>query len=269
VIIPIINSPKLNIRINRERLSEQVVNQLQTAVIRGELSPGDRLPPERELAESLGVSRTVIREAVKTLENRGLVRVLVGSGTFVARVSPKVVSTSVSLFLQQGPSTFENLYEVRAALEVEIAGFAAQRATAADLEAIEAVIGRFEAIVRDMTAGGQPVDERRAELAEADMAFHIALGKAAGNPLFHILLEPVSDLLLEWFRVAIAMDGSVDGAVRDHRRLLDLVRAGDVAGARRVAREHLDEGLRKWHAIAARLGQAAQGQRSAAREAGR
>ena len=79
------------LQIRRESLSEQVAEKIQQFIIQGHLRPGDRLPPERELGEQLGVSRTVIREATKQLQERGLVKVLTGSGTYVSKIEPEAI----------------------------------------------------------------------------------------------------------------------------------------------------------------------------------
>ena len=82
-------------QVKRERLSEQIAEQIQRNIIEGKLKQGDRLQPERDLAEQFGVSRTVIREATKVLQERGLVKVITGSGTYATRIKPAAVSQSI------------------------------------------------------------------------------------------------------------------------------------------------------------------------------
>jgi GntR family transcriptional repressor for pyruvate dehydrogenase complex len=120
------------LHVNRARLSEQVAEQIQSMIIQGKIKQGDRLPPERELAEQLGVSRTVIRESTKVLQERGLVKVLTGSGTYATRVESENVSQSIGLFVRGKKHTFRDLLEIRKMLEIEVAGLAAERATEED-----------------------------------------------------------------------------------------------------------------------------------------
>jgi len=94
-----------HVSVKRTRLSEQIAEQIQQIIVQGHLQAGDRLPPERELAEQLGVSRTVVREATKVLEERGLVKIVTGSGTYATRVQPSVVSQSIG-FKFSGESIF-------------------------------------------------------------------------------------------------------------------------------------------------------------------
>ena len=99
-------------QVRRGRLSEQVAEQIQHIIVQGRLKEGDRLPPERDMAEKLGVSRAVIREATKVLQERGLVKVLTGNGTYVTRVEPEVVSQSIGLFVRGNKHSFRDLLEI-------------------------------------------------------------------------------------------------------------------------------------------------------------
>lgn len=226
-----------NLKITRERLYEQVVQQLQELVISGRLQPGDKLPPERQLAEQLGVSRTVIREAIKTLEQRGLVKVLTGSGTYVSQMDPRIVSESISLLVQQSTSSFDHLNEVRRMLEIEITGFAAERAQLEDIEAMEEAVQEMEDAVANMK--GRP--DLLEDFVEADLAFHDALAKAAQNPLLPILLDPISDLLVEFRRLASSGPGAPEDALNYHRKILKYLKARDVSTCRELMREHLEK----------------------------
>ncbi len=131
-----------HLRVSRESLSDQVAEQLQQLIIEGGLKPGEKLPPERDLCDQLGVSRTVIREAVQRLQVQGLLRVVGGSGTYISRVDPGVVAQSIGLFMSSHDHTFQDLLEIRRFIEVEIAGLAAERASPKDFEILEEVLNR-------------------------------------------------------------------------------------------------------------------------------
>src|ERR671935_2210582 len=124
------NSQPTFTRIRREpRLSDRVAALLLETIVARGLQPGDRLPSERELGEQFGVSRTVIREAVRALAAKGVIEVRTGSGLRVAAVDASSVSESMSLFMRGGGIEFEKVHEVRTVLEVHIAGLAAERAS--------------------------------------------------------------------------------------------------------------------------------------------
>src|SRR3954464_7521810 len=138
-------APALFGTVNRERrLSDKVADMMLETILSDRLKVGDRLPSERELGEQFGVSRTVVREAVRALVTKGVIDVRSGSGLRVAAVDANAVSESMSLFLRGGTLDFEKVHEVRTLLEVHIAGLAADRATTADLAGLREVHERME-----------------------------------------------------------------------------------------------------------------------------
>ena len=224
-----------SVKISRQRLYQQVAQQLQEMILDGDLQPGNKLPPERQMAEQMGVSRTVIREAVKTLEQRGLVKVLTGDGTYVSQIDPETVSESIGRFIRQRVYSFEALNEVRLIFEVELAGLAAQRASAQIVEALEKSLHEMEIVV----ARSDKQSDWLERFVKADLDFHNALVEASQNPLLPILLEPISDHLLEFRRQASSAPGAVESALNYHRQILNCVKARDASGCRDLMREHL------------------------------
>src|SRR5258706_1980367 len=194
------------VQVRRESLSVQAAEQIQQFIIRGELRPGDRLPPERELSEQLGVSRTVVREATKLLQERGLVKVLTGSGSFVSKVESSAISQSISLFMWGHGHAFHDLLEIRKMFEVEIAGLAAERATAEEVRELEAALAQMSAGAEAGTAGLE-------KFVLADLLFHHVLAKASKNSLLPLLLAPINDLLLEVSRHASSLPGAPASAI--------------------------------------------------------
>ena len=154
-------------RIPRERLYEHIASHIEELIVAGKLTPGDQLPPERELARQMQVGRGAIRESVKLLAERGLVEVLPGRGTFV--VEPDVLSLTAQLdrFLRIGLASFNALMEVRSVLEVATAGLAAQRATEEDLERLEAAVIQMDQNLQSP-----------AEYVAAHLSFHRCLAEA-------------------------------------------------------------------------------------------
>lgn len=197
-------------------------------VISGGLTPGNRLPPERELCEHLGVSRTVVREALNLLEARGLISIEHGRGAVVSGGSPGAVRDSLGLLLRVQPKTLRELLEVRRIMETETAGLAAERADAEDVAAMRAQLDRMRASI-DAPEG----------YVDADVAFHALLARAARNDVLLAILEPAVDLLRASRQVSAARPGNAPRALGEHERILERVQGGDADGARAEMRAHL------------------------------
>jgi GntR family transcriptional repressor for pyruvate dehydrogenase complex len=217
--------------LKRDKLYKQVADQIQNLIVADSLRPGDKLPGERELAERMGVSRTVIREAIRVLSDRGLVRVKSGCGTYVRELSHKDAAASIELFLKlkQSPESFQYVYEVRRMLEVEAAGLAAQRADQADYEAMETAIKGMVAHKDDPN-----------KYAECDFAFHAAVAAATHNELFGVLLGPISGLLEGMVRVSLDAPNAVKEGLAHHHNVLKQIKSRDTEKARQAMRDHLD-----------------------------
>jgi GntR family transcriptional repressor for pyruvate dehydrogenase complex len=226
-----------NLPIRRESLSVQVAEQLQQFIVRGGLRPGDRLPPERELGEQLGVSRTVVREATKQLQERGLLKVMTGSGTYVSKVDPSTVSQSIGLFMWGHGHAFHELLEIRKMLEVEIAGLAAERATEEDWVQLEAAITQMAAGLSQVHTNAASLEE----FVQADLRFHQVMAQASKNSLLPLLLSPITDLLLAFSRQASSLPGAPENAIHFHQTLLEHIRSRDSMNCRLVMRQHLTD----------------------------
>ena len=210
------------------RLSDNVAAALLAKVTSGEYSAGDRLPPEREMAIRFGVSRTVIREAMKSLASRGVVAVRAGSGVFVARAQASAAAASLRLLvLGESELNYEQVNEVRETLEVRIAELAAARATDADRERLRRALGDQETAVT-----GE-------DYARADGAFHLAIADSSHNQLFRIVLEAVGDVMLEVRRRVAYMPTARERVTADHRVIAAAIVRADAAEAAREMEQHL------------------------------
>jgi GntR family transcriptional regulator, transcriptional repressor for pyruvate dehydrogenase complex len=211
------------------RLSDKVAEQLLDGIVSGRLQPGDRLPSERELAQTFAVSRTVIREAVRSLVTRGLVVSQSGSRLRVTAMSPGAVSESMSLLVNSiGSLGYGKVDEVRTVLEMTIVGLAAERATPEDMSILRAAA---EALLKpDLTA---------AEASRHDVAFHRELAQATKNELFVVLLDSIGDVLLDVRLHALSRPSGIKYASDAHRRIFSKVAQHDVAGARDEMHLHL------------------------------
>ena len=218
--------------LNSARLSEQVVEQIEMLIVNGQLKPGDRLPAERELGERFAVSRTVIREATRSLQEKGLVAIRPGVGTFIHDGTSDIMRQSLERMVlidkQQG---LENLMQVREMLEPGIAALAAQKAEPDDIAAMQAAI-----VVMDGT-----MDEVEQFIA-ADHDFHLALAHATRNQLLVYLIDSIVDSLTQQRRRTF--QGGKDGPQRGqeyHKRILGTIKNHDSELARNLMMEHLQQ----------------------------
>jgi DNA-binding FadR family transcriptional regulator len=150
-------------------------------------------------------------------------------------MDPGVVSESIGLLVRQSTSSFDHLNEIRRMLEIEIAGLASKRAKPEDIEVMEQAVQEMETAVANM----KDHPDRLEDFVEADLAFHNALAKAAQNPLLPVLLEPISDLLLDFRRLASSAPGAPEDALSYHHKILEQVKDRDVSTCREMMREHL------------------------------
>lgn len=215
-------------RTPRTRLRDRAAEQLLDLVVSGDLSPGERLPPERELCARLEVSRTVVREALNLLEARGLISIEHGRGAVVSGGDTRAVRDTLGLLLRVQPGTLRELLEMRRILEVEIAGLAARRAGPEDVLAMEAQLERMRGSI-DIPEG----------YVDADVEFHALLARSVRNGVLLTMLEPVVDLLRASRRVSAARPGNAERALGEHERILRRVEIGDAEGAREEMRSHL------------------------------
>jgi len=220
-------------------LTGRVVNQLEALIVDHRLQPSDRLPAINELAQQLGVSRTVIREAIGSLAARGLLEVRHGSRTVVSRPSAETVTQSMSRYLRAGQTALniDKVSHVRRVLEIEIAGCAAEQRTAQDLVRLEALLAEMSAIVK-------AIDNRqtyRPHYVQSDVNFHTALAYATGNDLFPVVLNSLVDVMLDVRELGFVVPGSLEKALHFHTAIYEQVKAGNVEGARDAMRVHLLE----------------------------
>jgi GntR family transcriptional regulator, transcriptional repressor for pyruvate dehydrogenase complex len=213
-------------------LTERAEQQIEELILSRALKGGDRLPSERDLGEKLGVSKTVVREAVRSLAAKGLIEVRTGSGMYVQHLGPELIAGPLNILLRLQALKPQEVHEVREVLEVTLAALAAERARPEHVAAMEAAVAALKA--KPLTA---------ARFAEADLAFHNALAEAADNPLFTLLVHSLNDVMLEVRRSAFRSDGerAARRGYRHHSKILAEVKARNVEGARRAMVDHLAE----------------------------
>jgi GntR family transcriptional regulator, transcriptional repressor for pyruvate dehydrogenase complex len=212
------------------RLGEQVARQIQEMILDGRLPVGSQLPPERELAEKFGVSRTVIREAIKVLSERGLIEVVPGRGSFVTLLDAASAAFNLGLLVKAHGASLTQFHEIRSVLEVAATGLAAERATPEDLTRLREMADRMD---------GYLSTDAQEEFVDADVAFHSFLADASHNPLFQVVLSPIIDILAEIRRVTYHIADSPRRGQGFHHRILACIERADVEGARETMTEHM------------------------------
>lgn len=226
-------SERLVTALTREAtLAQRVENELERLILESRLGEGDRLPSERELANQFGVSRTVVREAVRALAARRLVDVGVGRGTVVRMPTPETAGESMRLLLrmQAGGADTDKVSEVRRIMEDEIASLAASRRTAGDLRAMREILDE----------AGRHIDDPDAFI-KTDVSFHSQLARATQNELFVLLLDSITEVMTEVRLLGLRIPGTARRALEHHTAVFEAVRAGDPEHARRAMDAHMDE----------------------------
>jgi GntR family transcriptional repressor for pyruvate dehydrogenase complex len=212
-------------RVPRQRLYEQIAQQLYDHISTAGLKPGDRLPPERELAARLGVSRASLAQALVALEVLGVVSVRHGDGAVVVEhPSDRQVVSALRTHRERLP----DVLDARAALEVKLAALAAERRTQADLSSIDQTLAEMAA---DIEVGGRGVD--------GDERFHAAVTAAGHSLLLARLMRENSDLIRQSRLESLGQPGRPAASLAGHQRIADAIRRQDVSGAAAAMEAHI------------------------------
>jgi GntR family transcriptional repressor for pyruvate dehydrogenase complex len=221
----------VTLNLQRARLYEQLVDMIRKQIVEGKLKQGDQLPNERDLALQYGVSRTVVREAIKALVQKGLIEVRGGTGTFVTDSTTRALQHSLELMMSMGKSDhLKEVVELREILEPEIAARAAAHATREQIKVLRAAFETMSANLDSVT-----------NFIVADNQFHLALATATGNTLFPKILNSVVDLLFAMRSHIFSVEGGPQRGQWHHAKILEAVSAGDSDRARRAMVAHLQQ----------------------------
>ena len=214
--------------VRRSRLYEGIIEQVHALIADGRLKPGDQLPPERVLAETFGVSRTSVREALRALELRGLITGKQGGGTFVRSVSAEDLVRPMASALLAGKREIAELFELREMIEPPIARKAAERAEPRHLAELERILDQQRLKV-----------ERGEPYPDEDAAFHYTVAVAASNAPLLRLVDVVLELLRESRSTYLQSGERPRRSLEGHRKVLDALRAHNPDEAERSMREHI------------------------------
>ena len=221
--------------------SEEVISQLREMIHRGELRPGDRLPPERDLAKLLGVSRPTLRAGIRSLAAVGVLQSRQGAGTFVVKADgpPSLDSSPLRLMASLHGFTSAEMFEARQSLEMAVAGLAAERATGDQMATMsEEVAGMFASL-----------DDPEQFLVH-DVRFHQTIGAASGNRILTSLMNMVATILYDSRIKTIKRATDLKESAEMHRQIYRAIRDHDTEAARQAMSEHLVRAQRAWESEA-------------------
>lgn len=221
-------------RVKQGKVSDVVAKELEKNILQGLWTPGDKLPPERELAAQMSVSRPSLRTAIQQLEKRGLVETRQGGGTYIKNfLAPSLTDPLMQMF-QTHPDTAMDFVEFRSIIEGNAAYLAAMRATDADRELLQACFESMEAAHAD----DDPENE-----AEIDADFHLIIAESSHNAVLLHIMRAMVNILREgvfYNRMQLyTRRGSRDLLLKQHRAIYDPIMAGDPDLARQAAKAHL------------------------------
>jgi GntR family transcriptional repressor for pyruvate dehydrogenase complex len=216
--------------VRKTKLYEKVAQQIRGLIRDGLLKPGDKLPPERELAETFQVSRSSLRDAIRSLEVMGLLEPRQGEGTIVLDLDASALVSPLSTMLRQKRELVGELLDLRRIIEPPLAARAAAHATPEELVYMEEILGRQK----------EKVD--RGELAvEEDTEFHYALASAAKNSVVLKVVDVFMDLLRESRERSLQVEGRLQKSFLGHKRILSAVHRRDAVAAENAMRRHIEE----------------------------
>jgi GntR family transcriptional repressor for pyruvate dehydrogenase complex len=210
------------------KYSEQISHQLLQRIVDGHFKPGERLPPERDLASIFNVSRVVVRESIGSLEAMGIVDVRQGRGTTVNPVDEWNTLDSQVLLLLHGDEVFSQLMETRQIIEPDMAALAAKRILDDELEALR-------------LCSELPEDDSVEEHVERDMNFHLMIAKATHNPVLLMVLSSTSELLREGRRRIFNVPGELARARQWHHAIYEAIASRDADAAREAMAAHMEQ----------------------------
>ena len=219
-------------KIQKKKLSHEVLDRLRERIHSGEFSLGDHLPSERELMEHYGVGRPAIREAMQTLEREGILEISHGERARIVTPTAKELIRQIAggakHLLRTQPGTLENVKEARLFLETGMARIAAQTADKDDVVRLQMRLADQHAAISNQQ-----------QFIRCDMAFHREIATISGNPIFPAIVEALFDWASEHYVSSVIASGAETVTLSEHQRILDAISRGDPEAAAQAMTEHL------------------------------
>lgn len=214
--------------IDRSGITELVVRRIKELLESGDLKAGSRLPPERELAEMLGISRPSLRTALKALSVMGIIRAKPGAGTFIAEAIPEIFLEPMQFMALINKTALDEIFEARLIIESALAELAAEKATKEDLQAIEIELEGMYGNMNNPEA-----------FFEHDLRFHHVIAQASKNHVMSGIMETLVQMLYQMRRKTIARTRGMEEAIEFHRKIYNSIKRHDSKGARKLMSDHL------------------------------
>ena len=218
-------SPKVFQSIQQPSVVDQIIEMVKSALINGELTPGEQLPSEPELARQLGVGRSAVREALKVLQAIGVVVSIRGSGTFIVEEPSERLLNPLSFAIMLGTNVSSELIELRVMIQIGYCELAASQATDEDWKAIDNAASAIESLAKDRDADYE-------KLAHLDLAFHYAILEATHNPLVQKIGRTVEELFFQSIRDTFKEPDNVQQAIKAHHIIITALRSQDIVNIR-------------------------------------
>lgn len=224
-------SPQLELhQVPRTKVYHEIVAQIRELIAAGRIKPGDRLPPERELAELFKASRSSVRDAIRVLDQMELIESRQGDGTYVRTVSAEELTEPLALCILQSRTQMQELWESRRILEPALAQLAAARVTPEEVEELQAIL---DAQKKKVALGFTGLEE--------DTAFHYGLARAARNSVMLRVTDTLVDVLRQSRERSLQQQARPQRSLTGHLRVLDALRRRDPGAARDAMLQHLHD----------------------------
>ncbi len=219
----------------QNRIFQDVVDQIQVAILDGRIGPGERLPAERELCEMFQTSRGTLREALRILEQKSLIEIRLGvnGGAYVKDANAELMAENLAMLIRSQTISLAHLAEFREGVEGSVAGLAAQRASSGDIKKLYSLLARGDEFRRSGTGGWN-------DFVGIDEKIHTEIARIAGNPLYVFILNSVHDNIQRYYdkflRVGIQ---EMEENYRDLEQIIEAIKNGEEEAASSRAIEHV------------------------------
>jgi GntR family transcriptional repressor for pyruvate dehydrogenase complex len=221
--------------IDRAGITELVVERIKDLLARGELKAGSRLPPERDLADMLNISRPSLRTALKALSVMGIIHAKPGAGTYIADSLPEIFTEPMQFMTLINNTSIEELFEARRIIEAGLAELAAERATADDVQAL----------INELEGMRATIDDPE-NFLKHDVRFHQVMAHIANNKLMSCVMDTIAQLLFHIRRQTIANASDLDEAIEWHQKIIEAIRKHDPKRAKDMLSGHLRAARDAW-----------------------
>ena len=217
------------------RIFQDLVDQIQAAILDGRLKPGDKLPSQRDLVDMFQTSRASIREALRVLEQKGLIEVKLGvsGGAVIKMAGTESITADLTLLMQQQQVSFDHLAEFRESIEGDVAAMAARKAAPPDIARLEDILVQAEACLKEQ-------DLTPYDFIRMDIRLHIALAEITGNPVFVAVMKMIHETILGFYdRFTFRRRAVLEENYRDLGAIVAAVKAGRPEEAKKLALSHV------------------------------